>query len=203
MTLRSKCIIVTVPLLGIVTGIAIGVLRAKPDTFLETTTGRYRVVTARFASGTNHSFIVNTPLRMWLKRHLSPLGIHLAGREWPDPPMWPGRTMHVISVRCEAREAANSDSRLSARNQELLQGMSAVEAECIDDTGRTIRLKNGHFFFGTEKIVWFVWFYSDPEIGVLHQWGLAESEITNFCPRQLRLIRKSDHQELTRLELAH
>ncbi len=111
--------------------------------------------------------------------------------------------MHVISIHCEAREAANSDSRFAARNQELLQGMSEVEALCTDAAGRTIRLQNGHFFFGTEKIVWFIWFYSDSEIGVLHRWGLADVEIANFCPRQLRLIRKSDRHELTRLELAH
>ncbi len=197
-----KRIVIAASVLAVITGVLISALSTKPGSFLQTTTGRYRVMTAQFVSGTNHVFAINTPQRMWWKRQMGKMGIHVAGREWPDPPMWPGHKMHVISVRCEALEAANSNTRLTARSQELLRGMSEVEAECIDEAGRKIRLKNVIFPFGTEKIVWFVWYYSDAEIGALHRWGLADTEITNFSPRQLRLIRKSDRHELTRLDLS-
>jgi len=58
------------------------------------------------------------------------------------------------------------------------------------------RARNDHRF-------WFVWGYADSELASLHEHGYTDFLVTNFCPRQLCLFRKSDHHELTRLDLSH
>lgn len=202
MSIKDSRIIATVAIVALIVASGTGVFMSSPKLYLETTTGRYRVVEAKFSSGSNHLFTVNTPARMWWKRQMLKVGINVAGRTRPDGPMWGGQKMNVISILCEASGNAGSEALIAARSREINEGISGMEAECVDDAGNVIRLKHVLTPFGTEQIVWFVWHFSDEEIAGLHRMGLSDVVITNFCPRQLRLIRKSDRAVLTRLELA-
>jgi hypothetical protein len=167
---------------------------AKP-VFLETTTARYRVISARYMSGTNLTFARDQPIKGWYRRQLAKMGR-------PQPGIWipwtfpDGGMRHAIVVLCEGQLNSNESKQITEQLMEM-------NAHCIDAAGGTIRFNRFMGISSNDDRFWLVWEYTDAEITNLHRNGLADFEVTNFCPRQLRLLRKSDHHELTRLELSY
>ncbi len=164
---------------------------AKP-VFLETTTARYRVISARYMSGTNLTLARDQPIKGWYRRQRTKMGRPLPGIGSP----WTfhdGVMRHAIVVLCEGQFNPNEGRQM----------IEQINAQCIDAAGGTISFNRITCVPRNDDRFWLVWEYTDPEITNLHRNGLADFEVTNFCPRQLRLVRKSDHHELTRLELSY
>ncbi len=155
--------------------------------FLETPAGRYRVITARYVTGTNLTFPVERPIFEWLRRRLDMAGIHLKGSRGTKP-FKPGVKVHAISVLCQGHI-----------DDDNLMGMDPA---CIDGAGRRIRLNHRMQRPISGDRVYFIFYYADADGEQLHRLGFADFDVTNFCPRQLVLLRKSDGHELTRLDLS-
>ena len=153
----------------------------------ETPTGCYRVINARYASGTNLTFATDKPILESLRRRLDMLGIHLKGSRG-DKPFLAGVKVHAISVLCKGPIHDND-----------LVGMDPA---CFDGAGRRIALNHRMQKPISGDRVYFIFYYTDADNEQLHRLGLADFDVTNFCPRQLVLLRKSDGHELSRLDLS-
>jgi len=163
---------------------------AKP-VYLETTTARYRVLSARYVVGTNLSFAQDEPPVAWYRRTRK--AVRLPMRGFPgDWTFRDGLKRRAIAILCDGRFPINQMSQIAQEN----------EAACIDDEGRTIHFSGMTSIARNDERFWFVWSYAESELANLQQRGYADFQVTNFCPRQLCLFRKSDHHELTRLELS-
>ena len=155
--------------------------------FLETPAGQYRVITARYVSGTNLTFATDRPIVEWLRRRLDTVGIHLKGSRG-NKPFAAGVKVHAISVLCEGH----------IHDDDLMQ----IDPAWIDDAGRRIRLNHRMQKPISGNRVYFIFFYTDADNEQLHRLGVADFDVTNFCPRQLVVLRKSGGHELTRLNLS-
>jgi hypothetical protein len=143
-------------------------------------------------SGTNLTFARDQPIKGWYRRQLAKMGGPLPGIGIP----WTfqdGVIRHAIVVLCEGQ----------FNPKESRQMMEEMNTQCIDAAGRTINFNKIMCILRNDGRFWLVWDYADSEITNLHRNGLADVEVTNFCPRQLRLLRKSDYRELTRLEVSY
>ena len=158
--------------------------------FLETTTARYRVLSARYMVGTNLIFAQDEPIVAWYRRTRKAVGFPMRGfpGDWRFPD---GLKRYAIAILCEGQFPTN-----------LSQIAQEMEAACIDDAGRTIRFSGMTSIARNDGRFWYVWSYAESELTNLQQRGYADFQVTNFCPSQFFLFRKSDHHEITRLGLS-
>lgn len=184
---RNRLLLVGSLLSLLFAGFLVYRLNGRP-LILETARGRYRVVSSRYVHGTNLTFSVTSPAEMWVRSELARLGV---GRNTPR-----GHSgfsnhvgVHAIAILCKGR----------VPNEDLMQ----VDAECITDVGQIVRLNGRMTIPGPTHRVYFVFFFTDREMKTLHERGFADSEVTNFSPSLIRLLRRSDRQELTRLPVTH
>src|SRR6266516_2671827 len=159
--------------------------------FLETTTVRYRVLNARYMVGTNLIFAQDEPIAAWYRRTRK--AVRLPMRGFPgDWTFRDGVKRHAIAILCEGQFPSNQISQIA---QEM-------EAACIDDAGRTIRFSGITAIARNDARFWLIWSYAESELTNLQQSGHADFQVTNLCPRQLCLSRKSDRHEIARLDLS-
>jgi hypothetical protein len=186
MHVTRKRVILTLAVVAIVTVTAAIFWPTKKAVFLKTAEGRYRVIKAHAASGTN-LFANPAPVNDWLCRRLAFVGVRLKSAR-RDSPFAAGVRVNAISVLCEG---ANSS-----------EDMLLTDCEYVDDLGRTVPLNHRGRFQIADNRVQFVWYYTDSELTNLHKFGKTDFDVANFRPQQLVLRRKSDHRELTRLDLS-
>ena len=167
--------------------VGIRVLVPRP-LFMETPQGRYEVLSARYRHGTNLTFSADSAVEIALRRGLDRFGIHLKGSRGSGG-FRQDIGIHAIAVRCRGRIPTDS--------------LSQMDFECITKSGQPVRLNHWLTTKGSEDRVCFVFFYADSEIPELRRLGFANNEVTNFCPTQLHAFRKSDHHQLTILDLSH
>lgn len=184
---RNRLILVG-SLLGILFGSFLVYRLSGRPLILETARGRYRVLNSRYVHGTNLTFSVTSPGETWVRSQLAHLGV---GRKTPRGHGGFGNNVgvHAIAILCKGR----------VPNEDLMQ----VDAECITDVGQIVRLNGRMTVPGPTHRVYFVFFFTDREMKTLHERGFTDSEVTNFSPSLIRLLRRSDRQELTRLPIPH
>ena|ERR1043166_611026 len=106
----------------------IALLPTAEPIFLETPIARYRVLSARLLAGTNLTFARDVPITEWYRRLGKAAGLPVSGvaggSTFPD-----GQKRHLIAVLCDGRYPTNR----------AMQIFEEMDAECIDQTGRTIR----------------------------------------------------------------
>jgi len=159
--------------------------------FLETTLGRYRVLSARVLVGTNLVFARDYPIGALYRRIGKATGLPVGG-------VAGGQSLgsqkdRVIAVLCDGDYPTNRTTQI----------FEAIAAESIDESGRTITFQSMNFIARNDKRFWIVWEYGEVEPATLHEPVYTNVYVTNFHPKQLLLFRKSDRHELTRLELSH
>jgi hypothetical protein len=185
--MRTKPIILAGAGIAILVATIVALWPLGKPLFLETPTGRYRVISARYASGTNLTFATGSPILEWLRRQLDMLGIHLKGSRGVMP-FAAGVKVQAISVLCKGPIHDNN--------------LTGMDPAFVDGAGRRIPLNHRMQKPISGDRVYFMFFYTDADNERLHRLGFADSDVTNFCPRQLVLFRKSDGHELTRLNLS-
>ena len=155
--------------------------------FLETNKARFRVISAQYVHGTDMVFSTDNPIAELGRRLLDRFGIHVSGsRGWK--PFSQGVPIHAIAVLCQE----------ALPNEDLM----GVDAQCITASGQIIRLTTATIRHCSSARVYFIFYYGDNNISQLHLMGWADSDVTNFCPKRLCILRKSDHHELSNLELS-
>jgi hypothetical protein len=155
---------------------------------MQTPSGSYQVLAAKNIHGTNLHFSADSPFEISLRRNLDRLGVHLKG-DRGKPGFAEDIGIHAIALRYQDRVPAGD--------------LSQVLFECVTESGQTVRLNHRIIMQGSRGRTCLIFFYADSAIPDLYRLGFCESEVTNFCPVQLRLLRKSDHFELSRLDLEH
>jgi hypothetical protein len=186
---KKRLLLGAVPLACVGATVAILAWPKGKPMFLETAKGRYQVISARYIYSTNLAFSADTPAELWGRRQLDRVGIHLKGDRRADSGFIRGIGIHAIAVLCKGQ----------VPDENLMQ----VDAECITEAGQTVRLNTRLLRRGSHDRVYIVFTETDAEIKDLYSDGLADAPVTNFSPRTLRIFRKSDHHELTRLDLSH
>jgi hypothetical protein len=188
MTRRARKFFVLGTLLVAVTaGIITHRLIRKP-VYMETAKGRYRVISARYVHGTNITFSAEFPWVLWGRKLLDRVGIHLAGSR-PGSPFARGMGIHTIAILCDGRVPD--------------EDLTLIEAECKTESGQTVRLNHRMKLAGSGSRVCILFYYADYDIPLLRLMGMADSEVDDFSPRQLRIMRAADRKELSILNLSH
>ena len=166
-----------------------------PDTqpvLLETTLGRYRVLSARVLVGTNLTFARDEPIGAFYRRAAKAAGLHVSGVSDGYSLGSGSQKKQVIAVLCDGHYPTNSSTQI----------FQAIAAESMDEIGRTISFGSMTFIARNDARFWILWEYGETELATLE--GVYTNRyVTNFHPKQLLLFRKSDHHELTRLDLSH
>jgi hypothetical protein len=158
--------------------------------FLETTLGRYRVLSASVLVGTNLVFARDHPIGALYRRIGKAAGLPVRGVS--DGYSLGSQKKQVIAVLCDGHYPTNRSTQI----------FEAVAAESMDETGRTISFGSMTFIARNDAHFWILWEYREIELSTLE--GVYTNRyVTNFHPKQLLLFRKSDHHELTRLDLSH
>ena len=165
----------------------IGKPPGKP-VFLDTARGRYRLISSRYVHGTNLVFSADSSAEEWGRRQLDRVHIPLQGSRGGST-FSKGIGIHAIALLCEGR----------VPSEDLMQ----IDVECITESGQTVRLRDRMTNPGSRDRVCFIFYYADSEIKDLHRYGYADAVVTNFLPRQLRILRASDHRELSLVNLSH
>jgi len=176
---RNRLILAAAAVLFIAAAIVIFFPSGK-SVFLETTLGRYRVLSARVLVGTNLVFARDYPIGALYRRIGKATGLPVGG-------VAGGQSLgsqkdRVIAVLCDGDYPTNRTTQI----------FEAIAAESIDESGRTITFQSMNFIARNEV-----------EPATLHEPVYTNVYVTNFHPKQLLLFRKSDRHELTRLELSH
>jgi hypothetical protein len=154
---------------------------------LQTDKARFRVIRARYVHGADLSFSIDNPIAEWGRQALDRFGIHLRGSRRLRP-FSRGVPIHAIELLCE-ETLANED-------------LSGVDAQCITESGQIVHLTAWITQHCASGRIYFIFYYADNTINQLHMMGWADSDVTNFCPKRLCILRKSDHHELSNLELS-
>ena len=157
------------------------------DQDLQTDKACFRVISARYVHGTDLVFSTDNPIAEFGRQVLDRFGIHLRGSRGLRP-FSRGVPIHAIEVLCQE----------ALPNEDL----SGVDAQCITESRQTIRLTSSVIQHCSSGRVYFIFYYGENSISQLHMMGWADSDVTNFCPKRLCILRKSDHHELSSLELS-
>lgn len=155
---------------------AVSLLIPRSKAFIVTAKGRYEVVKTRCVHGTNLTFSADIPGAPWARRQLKRVGIHLkAPRDAIGS--WKGDAeIYAVAVSCKGH----------ASDEDLNQ----IDVECQTEAGQTLSTIDNLILHGPNNRVCFIFFYTD-----------TDSTITNLMAKEVRIFRKSDRQELTRLTL--
>ena len=157
--------------------------------FLQAPHGRYEVLSARYAHGTNMTVSTfEDQAKGWFRRQLDRVGIHTKGSRGGSD-FSSGVGIHAIALICRGSLAADD--------------LAQVDAECVTDSGQTVRLNHRITKRASAGRFLLVYFYTDDELTNLHMFGFANSPVTNFSPRRLSFFRTADHQKLGTLDLSH
>jgi hypothetical protein len=181
-----KSVILGTALVAVSAGIIAHGLTRKP-VYMDTAKGRYRVISARYVHGTNLTFSAELPAAVWARKQFDRFGIHLKGSRGTSP-FVQGMGIHTIAILCDGR----------VPDEDLTQ----IDAECKTESGHIVRLNHRMKIVGSGNRICIIFFYADSEIPLLHFTRSADSEVTNFCPAQLRIFRTLDHKELSILNLS-
>jgi hypothetical protein len=96
-------------------------------------------------------------------------------------------------VLCEGKYPGSDETERMIRE---------LDMEAIDAGGRTLRFPSITTIRRNDARFWFIFRIAPSPADIEERGGLAFA-ITNFCPTELRFLRKSDNHELTRLRISH
>ena len=162
----------------------------KKPVFVETTLGRYRVLSARVLVGTNLMFARDEPIGALYRRVSKAVGLPVKGVS--DGYSFGSQKKQVIAVLCDGHYSTNTSTQI----------FEAIAAESMDEAGQIVPFRSMTFIARNDRRFWMLWEYREIELATLD--GVyTNRSVTNFYPKQLLLFRKSDHHELTRLDLSH
>jgi hypothetical protein len=188
--MTKKRLILVALVFAVAVATSIALLRGRNAIFLETPTARYRVISAQFESGTNLVFAQDEPIKAWYRGMRWKMRKPLQGFQGPFS-FRDGINRHAAAVLCEGK-----------LNYSRPIGQD-VKVDCINSDGRMVRFNGIMTVERNDGRFWIILAYTDAEIVNLHRMGLADAEVTNFAPRQIRFIRKSDDSALIQLDLSH
>jgi hypothetical protein len=184
--MAKKKYLLVLSVLALLAAAFMGLRRSSAPIFLDANTNRYRVISARYIGGTNVTLAREESLAALKRRLCDVVGVFVGGSRTKWTPS-DSVQRHAFCFLCDGQFPTNG---------EVGQLLRTTDAECIDDAGRVFRFMGVGSIARNDQRFWVVW-----SIPGIHETGVAP--ITNFSPKQFRLLRKSDGRELIHIDVPH